>query len=189
MYLCVGDHELTITSLHNLYYKQEQTYEELQNELAAKLAEQMHAMQPADEVAVSLDEQKVTSKKTNNELLQKVFSSHVEWTRHDYDTHDRLYEQLCPTGGPGGLVCCEVCSTAYSRYLNQTSTDLGVQTVHQVGKEVEELVGFMHETRSKLQKKVFLARQQAPPLKRDDAQGALKSAPVELSGLGQIASV
>jgi hypothetical protein len=147
----------------------------------------MQAMQPQDKVAVSLEEQKVASTKTKKELLEKVFSSHVEWTRHDFDTHDRLYEQLCPTGGPGGLVCCEVCATAYSRFLNQTSTDLDTQTVHQVGKEVQELVGFMKETRSKLQKKVALARTQAPPLKRDP--GALKTAPVKLSGLGQTASV
>lgn len=150
-------------------------------------------MQPdddGDEMVAALKEQKVAANDKKKELLQKVFASHVEWTPHDYDTHDGLYEQLCPTGGPGGLVCCEVCSTAYSRYLNQTSTDLDEQTVHQVGKEVQELVGFTQETRNKLQTKVIVARQQAPPLKRDFAQGAAKSASlVQLSSLGQRASV
>lgn len=181
-------------TLFTLSYSQDKTYEELQNELAAKLAEQMEAMNPTvnkDSVDEALKEQKVAATQSKQELLSKVFKPHVEWTKHDYDTHERLYKQLCPTGGPGGLACCEVCSSAYSRYLNQTSQDIGVQSVHNAGTEVQECIGFMNETRNKLQKKVVVARKQAPPLKRDFAvssSAASSNVATKVSGV-QTASV
>lgn len=106
------------------------------------------------------------------ELLNKVFRPHVQWTKHDYDTHDRLYEQLCPSGGPGGLTCCEVCSAAYSRYLTQTAQDVEVQTIHNAGMEIKECTEFMKDTQKKLQDKVQVARTKAPPLPRDALQTA-----------------
>jgi len=141
------------------------------------------AVKEEEEVKVDddpLKEEKVVATKSKQELLNKVFKPHVEWTRHDFDTHDRLYEQLCPTGGPGGLACCEVCSSAYSRYLNQTSQDIEVQSIHNAGTEVQECIGFMKVTRDKLQKKVIAARRQAPPLKRDYARVEV---PASLSGI------
>lgn len=119
---------------------------------------------------------------SKQELLDKVFKPHVEWTRHDYDTHDGLYEQLCPTGGPGGLACCAFCSTAYSRFLNQTSRDLEGQSIHNAGKEVEECMEFMGDTRDVLEKKMQVARTQPPPLRRDVAV-ASTAVSLSLSGI------
>lgn len=149
-------------------FSQDKSYEDLQKELSAKLAEQVQAMNP--DAVVEDEEIKATkeaSSQLQQELLNKVFKPHVQWTKHDYDTHDRLYEQLCPTGGPGGLTCCEVCSSAYSRYLTQTSQDVEEQSIHHAATEVQECTDFMKETQEKLRTKVKAARQQAPPLPRD----------------------
>ena len=106
---------------------------------------------------------------TSKTFFRRYSSLTSSGRKHDYDIHERLYEQLCPTGGPGGLACCEVCSAAYSRYLNQTSQDIETQSIHNAGTEVKECIGFMKETRDKLQKKVAAARTQAPPVKQDGA--------------------
>lgn len=126
-------------------------------------------MQPKEEdgnEAVIVQEEKQEEGATAPALLQQIFAPDIEWTPHDYDGHDNVYEQLCPTGGPGGLICCQFCVSAYSRYLSQTANDIEVQTIHNIGTEVRELVGFMEETRNKLQDKVGLARRQAPPPSR-----------------------
>jgi hypothetical protein len=140
----------------------------------------MNAMQPKEDDgndAESIEEEKQEEVAIAPALLQQVFAPAVEWTPHDYDGHNKLYEQLCPTGGPGGLICCQTCASAYSRYLTQTANDIEVQTIHNIGKEVQELVGFMEETRSKLQDKVGLARQQdPPPSRRGFAQGTARVA-------------
>lgn len=137
-------------------------------------------MQPKEDdgnVAESADEEKQEEVAKAPALLQQVFAPAVEWAAHDYDAHDNLYEQLCPTGGPGGLICCQTCASAYSRYLTQTANDIEVQTIHNIGKEVQELVGFMEETRSKLQDKIGLARQQGPPPpRRGFAEGTAQAA-------------
>lgn len=45
-----------------------------------------------------------------------------EWTPHPFDT--RPYNESCPIGGPGGLVCCETCAGLYSQYMLSTLDDL-----------------------------------------------------------------
>jgi hypothetical protein len=123
-----------------------------------------------------VDEEKQEEVAKAPAMLQRVFAPAVEWAPHDYDAHDNLYEQLCPMGGPGGLICCQTCASAYSGYLTQTANDIEVQTIHNIGKEVQELVGYIEETRSKLQDKVGLARQQdPPPLRRGFAQGTAQA--------------
>ena len=99
-------------------------------------------------------------------LHHHVFAPDIEWTPHDFSKHDNLYEQLCPSGGPGGLICCQFCVSAYSQYLTQTANDIEVQTIHNISKEVQELIGFMKQTRNKRQDKLDLARRQAPPPSR-----------------------
>ena len=106
------------------------------------------------------------------EMLHKVFTPHVTWTRHDYDLDDGLYQQLCPTGGPGGLACCHVCSFAYSNFLNQTSRDLDVQATHNAATEVQECLQFMDETRNKLHMKMNTARTQPIPLMKQSVATA-----------------
>lgn len=144
----------------------------MQDELA-KLAEQMHQMQPKEEDRnedVIVQEKKQDGEPTAPALLHHAFAPDIEWTPHDYDGHDNLYEQLCPAGGPGGLICCQFCVSAYSQYLTQTANEIEVQTIHNIGKEVQELIGFMKQTRNKLQDKVGLARRQAPPSRQGMVQ-------------------
>jgi hypothetical protein len=148
----------------------------LEKELSAKLQAKVQSMQLVVQGDVMTKTTLPPSIKPKNdhhahrnnnskeEMLEKIFTPHVAWTRHDYDDmHDGLYEQLCPTGaGPGGLACCHACSLAYSNFLNQTSQDLDVQATHNAATEVQECLQFMQETRDELRTKMKIARTQAP---------------------------
>ena len=119
-------------------------------------------------------------------ILQQVFAPYIVWTPHDYDSQPNLHEQLCPTGGPGGLVCCHVCASAYSRYLAQAVTDMDTQNLEHAGNEVQELMGFMDETRSKLQGKVRLAQHQKPPPRGSRGAAQVASMPSKTNSAGSI---
>ena len=69
----------------------------------------------------------------------------------------------CPKGGPGGLICCEGCSDAFSRFLTITALDAEHQTRHNVGKEVQELLGYVEESRFGIMTAVQVARKQPLP--------------------------
>ena len=69
----------------------------------------------------------------------------------------------CPSGGPGGLICCDYCSAAFSKLLADTAKDAEVQTRHNVGKEVQELLGYLDENRFALMIAVQAARNDPLP--------------------------
>lgn len=94
----------------------------------------------------------------------EVFSRDVAWTPHSFGPENQEYSQVCPDGGPGGLICCETCAQAYSSYLNQTIRDIEVQKTHKVGKEVQEILGFLEEGRKTLDRAVVVAKKKVPPL-------------------------
>jgi hypothetical protein len=84
----------------------------LEKELLAKLQAKGQSMQLQGEMTKTTPSNKPKSDaghSSKEEMLEKIFTPHVAWTHHDCDTHDGLYEQLCPTGGPGGLACCQAC--------------------------------------------------------------------------------
>lgn len=92
-----------------------------------------------------------------------VFSRDVAWTPHSFGPENQAYSQVCPDGGPGGLICCETCAQTYSSYLNQNIRDIEVQKTHKVGKEVKEILGFIEEGKKTLNRAVEVARKKAPP--------------------------
>jgi NUMOD3 motif len=83
----------------------------------------------------------------------------MEWTSHEFD----VKPSSCPNGGPSGLVCCEECSFSYSQFLSQTVQDMEVRRMESVSNQVEELLGFIEETRMQLMVTSQAAQLKAPP--------------------------
>jgi len=77
----------------------------------------------------------------------------VVWSQSQFDCQKVSYRK-CPIGGPGGLICCRPCSTAYSRFLVDTTMEMEEQSVSSVGKEVSELMKLLFVAQVKLQQSV-----------------------------------
>ena len=91
------------------------------------------------------------------------FEKNIQWKVHDFDypstnSAKTVYENTCPLGGPGGLVCCADCTKMYSDFLTATSTDMERQKTQQMNKEVMELLGFLSGSQSQLHEALELAR-------------------------------
>ena len=95
---------------------------------------------------------------------EKVFLRDVEWEPHEFGPGGKSYGEICPNGGPGGLICCDFCTKAYCAYLTQTAQDIEVQKTCKAGKEVKEISDFLSESRQSLDRAVSAARQKVPPL-------------------------
>jgi len=77
----------------------------------------------------------------------------VVWSKSDFDCQ-RVSYRKCPIGGPGGLICCRPCSTAYSRFLVSTTKEMEGQSVSTIGNEVSELMELLHAAQASLQQSV-----------------------------------
>jgi len=91
--------------------------------------------------------------------VNRIFAREIVWKPHPFD----LAEPSCPRGGPGGLICCEVCAANYSQYLTITCKDMEEQKKRKVAKELTQLLGFMKAAKTRLGKSVRAARRQPPP--------------------------
>ena len=77
----------------------------------------------------------------------------VIWSQSEFDAHVATYSK-CPTGGPGGLICCGPCTASYSRLLSETAKEMEGQTLSGVGREVSELVELLHDAQVRLKQAV-----------------------------------
>ena len=59
--------------------------------------------------------------------------------------------EVCPMGGPGGLICCDYCTAAYSRVLSNTAKEMEIQSVARTGQEVSEILELLGDARNRLQ--------------------------------------
>ena len=59
--------------------------------------------------------------------------------------------EVCPMGGPGGLICCDYCTAAYSRVLSNTAKEMEIQSVARTGQEVKEILELLGDARNRLQ--------------------------------------
>lgn len=57
----------------------------------------------------------------------------------------------CPNGGPGGLICCEVCTASYSKMLSHTENEQEINMVSKIGQEVSELMELLTDAQIRLQ--------------------------------------
>jgi len=92
----------------------------------------------------------IVSTATNPTLKTKAtVKREVVWSQSDFDCHRVSYGK-CPIGGPGGLICCRSCSTAYSRFLVNTSREMEGQTVSKGGQDVHELMELLLDAQVRL---------------------------------------
>lgn len=73
------------------------------------------------------------------------------------DTTPTTYEP-CPSGGPGGLICCSYCTTAYSRFLVNTAKEMEAQSVFRVGQEVSEILEMLEDAKQRLQRASYVSQ-------------------------------
>jgi hypothetical protein len=105
--------------------------------------------------------------------MLSIFAPDIHWTPHPFSS-DRgptekilaSYQTVCPNGGPGGLICCSVCTATYSQYLSSTCRDLEEQRTSKVAEEMEHLLGFMRAAKTRLTSSVRTARKKNPPVNR-----------------------
>jgi hypothetical protein len=83
----------------------------------------------------------------------------MDWTPHPFDKEP----PACPNDGPAGLICCEICSNAYSQFMSRSVQDLEGRRMEAVSNTVEELLGFIEESRMQLMVTAQSARQKPPP--------------------------
>lgn len=105
--------------------------------------------------------------------LTHIFARDVTFNDHCFDSSEleNPYE-TCPNGGPGGLICCEICTKNYSIYLSLTTKDIEQQKTRKVNREVSELLGFLTGAKAKLDEALRLVKQSTKggPLHRQKAE-------------------
>ena len=79
-------------------------------------------------------------------------------------TVSTTYENSCPNGGVGGLICCEECSGTYSSYLSRMCLDVEDARTRNVSNEMERLMDILADKRNELQTAMSNAKEGLPPL-------------------------
>ena len=75
----------------------------------------------------------------------------------------------CPTGGPGGLICCSYCNSAYSRLLSNTTKEMEAQSIARKGQEVSEILELLADAKQRLRAAADLSHT------NDQRRGLLKN--------------
>lgn len=100
-----------------------------------------------------------------------VFTPDIHWTTHTFDPPPKKlkkrivrYNEICPTGGPGGLICCSICAATYSKYISSTLKNMTVQRTSKLAAQTEELLEMFDSAKSRLIESVKCARKKPPPV-------------------------
>jgi hypothetical protein len=90
------------------------------------------------------------------------FAGSFSWEPHPFDSDDvNVYSQTCPEGGPGGLICCAVCTSNYSQYMTTTCNSMHDQMITLLGHETRELASYLERAQSTLDQTVAQIRTNA----------------------------
>lgn len=136
-------------------------------QIKASVGEQRHQEVAEGRKVKGLEKQEV-------EKLPAGFTREINWEPLEIDNAEQsdAYGSKCPTNGPGGLICCEICSATYSKYLTQTTREIETQKASNLGYEVKELMGFLSEAKQKLSIACDAAKLKAPPTSIQAAQAS-----------------
>jgi len=78
----------------------------------------------------------------------------VNLNNDDFETDQKEEDaptyKACPTGGPGGLICCSYCSASYSRLLSNTAKEMEAQSIARKGQEVSEILELLADAKQRL---------------------------------------
>jgi len=113
----------------------------------------------------------------------RIFSKEITWRPFgSSESNDFAYDQSCPEGGPGGLICCDACSNKYNMFLIRTSEDVEKHRIIKESGEVTEILDFLGQKKDVLKKAVNTAKTKVPPLPpAGSGRLALRPAPDALS--------
>ena len=132
-------------------------------------------MQPKEEQAAENDNPDAEEDESSDEPVHPMlamFTREIHWTPHPFDINSEegtaavSYESICPVGGPGGLICCEVCAATYSKYMSGTYKDIQEQKTSKLAGELKQLVEFTGNAKKQLKQTVRAARKKPPPVMR-----------------------
>ena len=84
--------------------------------------------------------------------------------RPDNNNISSSYDEACIDDGPGGLICCEDCSSKYNAYLTSTMDDVETQRMNKGTQEVTEILDILNEKKDMLKVAADSAKMKIPPL-------------------------
>lgn len=99
--------------------------------------------------------------------VEQIFSKDVEFKPHSFGPNGESYDQVCPVGGPGGMICCQTCAKNYTWYLSNTVKDMEAHRMTRNGREVQELLKYLRQGRASLQNAYKIAEKKIPPLPKN----------------------
>jgi len=121
-----------------------------------------------EEEEKSDEEQNETKEETieeKDERTTEIFSKEITWRPFSFSEKENYtYDQSCPEGGAGGLICCESCSTKYNMFLTRTCEDVETQRMNKEAGEVTEILDFLNQKKDVLKGAVNSAKTKIPPL-------------------------
>jgi hypothetical protein len=97
-------------------------------------------------------------KTIENSPKSNIFLRDINWIPHPLDLTSLSYVDLCLNGGPGGLICCESCTSNYSKFLSKCYTNLEEQKIAKLGVEITELLQFIEDAKPTLAETISFTR-------------------------------
>jgi NUMOD3 motif len=102
----------------------------------------------------------------------------IHWTPHSYDTGKGNEEEEynassaaswkdendpCPNGGPGGLICCRLCTKSYASFMAETLQEMEREKNANLVEERNEVVELLRQTKNNLAVSLQAAKRTVPP--------------------------
>lgn len=131
----------------------------MKEEIDANEEEQQPALAAPESLALTNTQGKPTKEgsqttDTSEALIDQIFPKVLSWTPHPLDEGD----MPCPTGGPGGLICCEYCQAHFTQYLDQTCRELEEQKIGKVASDISQMLMYSQSTLSSLKQSTAAAK-------------------------------
>lgn len=96
--------------------------------------------------------------------IKDIFTKEIVWRPFSFSDQNVSYEESCPEGGLGGLICCDHCSTKYNMFLTRTSEDVETFRMKKESGEVNEILDILHHKKDLLKEGINAAKVKVPPL-------------------------
>jgi hypothetical protein len=69
----------------------------------------------------------------------------------------------CPNGGPGGLICCRLCTRSYASFMAETLHEMEREKNANLVEERNEVVELLRQTKNNLAVSLQAAKRTVPP--------------------------
>jgi hypothetical protein len=101
----------------------------------------------------------------NDERTKDLFEKEIVWSDFSFSKNNAhaKFDEICPVGGPGGLICCEFCSRRYHLYLTKMAEDMETHRIQQQTNEMKDIIIFVNGAKDELKTAVKDAQGKEPP--------------------------